>query len=91
MDLFSYPFQAGYKSPTTSKDAAIAIEANGKSEALRKRVYDALMFHMTPKECAASLDIDINSVRPRITELKQRGMVKETGERRDRQHVYKSV
>lgn len=90
-DLFSYPFIAGAKTGTTSLEAAIMIEKTGRAEVLRKRVYEALKFPMTAKECACEIGQDINSVRPRITELKARCFIKETGGRRNGQHVYRSV
>ena len=90
-DLFSFPFSAGYKENSTSRDAAIKIEANGKAEALRKRVYDALRFPMTVKELSAQMNVDLNSVRPRCSELFKRGMIRKTGERRLGQHVWRAV
>ena len=90
-DLFSYPFKAGFRENSTSLDAAIKIEAKGIAEALRKRVYDLLRFPMTAKEAATEMDVDICSIRPRISELFSRGLLAKTGERRNGQHVWRAV
>lgn len=86
-----YPLTAGFKEETTSKDAANAIEESGRAELLRVRCYDAIktsIFGLTAKECASFLAEDINSVRPRLTELKERGLLQFSGLRRDKQHVW---
>jgi hypothetical protein len=46
---------------------------------------------MTAKELAAALDEELNSVRPRVAELKAQGKIIESGERRERQHVWKTT
>lgn len=84
-----YPNSCGWKEITTSRDAAIAIEASGVAQLMRERVLEALRASQTAKEIAFSLGADINSVRPRISELKARGLIRESGERRDRQHVWR--
>lgn len=84
----AYPFIASWKEPTTSRDAAIAIEASGTAQRLRKRILDALREPQTAKEVAALIGVDINSARPRITELKEQNLVRATGDRRNGQHVW---
>ena len=86
-----YPHHAGYKEHTTSKDAANKIEASGRADVLRQRVLFALRRPMTPKQVAIALEEEITSVRPRITELKQRKLIEETGERSQGQHIYVAV
>jgi len=92
MNLFNYPNTAGYKEHETSKDAAIAIESNGRAEKLRDLTYSAILnigaAGMTGKEIAASLREDITSIRPRLTELKERGLIFKSGIRRNKQHVW---
>lgn len=86
----NYPYAAGYKELTTSKDAAEAIEQSGRAEYLRQKILFLLRKPMTPKEVAALLNEEITSVRPRITELKQQLKIEEAG-RRDRQQVLVAV
>jgi predicted ArsR family transcriptional regulator len=79
-DLFSYPHQAGYTEPDTSKKAAESIDAG----TLRAVVLDAIerCGAMTADECAHRLGMNILSVRPRFTELKALGLIHDTGLRR---------
>lgn len=78
-DLFTYPHTAGWTEPTTSKDAAQSIDAG----TLRAIVIDALerFGPMTADECAERLRMDRLSIRPRFTELKVMGLVRENGQR----------
>lgn len=78
-DLLSYPHTAGWTEPTTSRDAAQSIDAG----TLRAIVIDALerFGPMTADECAERLQMDRLSIRPRFTELKEMGMVRETDQR----------
>ena len=82
-----YPHHAGWKDPTTSRDAAVAIEASGRAENLRARALFVLRRPMTPKEVADALSEEITSIRPRLTELMEQGLIERTGDRRDKQHV----
>lgn len=82
MDLFQYPNYAGPKAKGTSSEAATRIEKSGKAEILRIRVLAALDIPATSKELAHAMQTDLLSVRPRLSELKARGLIKETGERR---------
>ena len=87
-----YPNTAGYTSPDTSKDAADAIEGSGKAQTLRNGVYRVLRVDsrtwptyavgLTADEIAAELGESPFSIRPRITELRKRGLIEPTGERR---------
>lgn len=91
--LDRYPHQAGFRVRGTSEEAARKLNHSGKAEVDRQRVLFALRRPMTAKETAAALGMDINSVRPRISELKNRAvpLVEETGERRNGQNVYRAV
>ena len=84
LNLFSYPAQAGYKAPGTSMEAAEAIEATGKAETLRQKVLALFQsgIEATADECAARLNEDRLAIRPRLSELRVRGLITETGERR---------
>lgn len=80
-----YPFIAGHKEPTTSLEAAEAIEKSGRAEILREQALAAIkssIFGMTADEVAAYIAESVLSIRPRITELKQRGLIRDTGHRR---------
>ncbi len=89
VDLFSYeppsyPHTAGFKEPSTSREAAIAIESTGKAARLRGMV---LSWYQdgntgTADECAHALGEDILSIRPRVAELHKAGRLDQTGERR---------
>jgi len=84
LNLFSYPAQAGYKAPGPSREAAEAIEATGKAETLRQKVMALFQsgFTGTAHEVADRLGENFMATSPRISELKLRGLLTETGERR---------
>lgn len=85
-----YPCHAGTKTGTTSSEAAERIEASGRAETLRQQCLAALKDGgATAKELAAYLQVDICSVRPRLSELKARQLIEESGLRRDKQHVWR--
>lgn len=82
-----YPQTAGFKSPTTSREAAEGIEASGKAGKLRRDLLALYRsgFTGTADEAAHALglpDIDILSARPRCSELKARKLLARTGIRR---------
>lgn len=79
-----YPYQAGAKEGTTSRDAAKAIEGSGRAQTLRDRV-EALLYtghSATADEIAAALKEQPFAVRPRVTELYKQGVIERTGARR---------
>lgn len=78
-DLFTYPQTAGWTDPHTSKDAAESIDAG----TLRAICVDALerFGAMTSDECAGRLGMNILSIRPRFTELKAMGLIRDSGVR----------
>lgn len=84
MDLFayaeSYPVTAGFKVDGTSREAAQSINAAG----LQAKVLTAFRRHgpMTADQCAVALNIDRLAVRPRCTELKELGKLRDSGQRR---------
>ena len=76
-----YPNAPGYKTNGPSKDAAESMR--GRASLLRDRVVVALAERpMTADECAEALGESVLSIRPRFTELRARGAVVDTGERR---------
>jgi hypothetical protein len=79
-----YPNHAGYTEPTTSRDAAEALELSGTAARLRVAVeqYYALGNIGTADDCAEALGESILSIRPRCSELRTRGKLVTTGERR---------
>lgn len=75
-----YPEAAGYKARDTSKAAAVGIEAGAKS--LRARVYDAIKERpRTPEEIAERLGVPVMNVRPRCSELSERSLIVDSGQR----------
>jgi hypothetical protein len=89
-----YPFAPGFKESTTSKSAALRMTS--KAAVLRDRVLSSLRMAQTADEVADLLDVSILSVRPRVSELHQSGLVEKTGERRKNAsgmsaHVWQAV
>ena len=91
LDLFDdghgrphYPEVAGAKERGgTSEDAATEIEDSGRAATLRSDVLLLLSKgNYTADECAALLEKDILSIRPRLTELFKQDRIEKTGERR---------
>lgn len=86
-DLFSYtpppsyPESPGYKEGGTSREAAESMQEDAAT--LRGRALDLLKGEaLTADEVAARLSRSILSIRPRISELRAKGLVKNTGQRR---------
>lgn len=78
----TYPNHPGAKVDGPSQEAANNIAEHAMT--LRDRV-DALFdagADLTADECAARLDEDILSVRPRVSELKRNGRIEDAGRRR---------
>ncbi len=79
-----YPRRAGYKEQTTSKEAALRIDAKGRERRLRAAV---LAWYQrgntgTADEVAAALNESPLSVRPRVAQLHKLHQLEPTGERR---------
>lgn len=82
LDLLTYPNQPGFKSPGPSQEAAEAMKPTAAS--LRAACHGVLKstHGLTADEVAGVLDESILSIRPRITELKEMGIVEDSGVRR---------
>lgn len=81
-EIYSYPDQPGFQNTDTSKAAAESVKS--KAPALRKQVLEALCNHVfgaTPDTIANELNESILSIRPRITELKLKGLIEDSGRR----------
>lgn len=80
-----FPHVAGFKQSGTSQEAAKSIENSGRAELLRTRCLYAIedsIFGLTADETAEKLSESILSVRPRLSELRQRGFIRDSGVRR---------
>lgn len=80
-----YPATPGYKVPGTAKSAARAV--SGRAENMRLRVLGAILkaghAGLTADEAAAAIGETVLAVRPRVTELAERGKIEKTGARRE--------
>ena len=83
-DLFAthYPDRPGHRHTDTSIAAALSLALEVKS--LREQCLNQLRFWgpQTADEVADRLKLSILSIRPRITELKRMGLIRDTGHRR---------
>jgi predicted ArsR family transcriptional regulator len=82
--MSQYPQLPGWKEPTTSRDAALAIYAPAKN--LRERVLTLLQSlapddGLTADQIAVRLQRSPLSIRPRVSELAAAGKVRQTGHR----------
>ena len=79
-----YPYQAGYKARSTSKEAADKI--NMRYPRLMFEIEDQFKFGnqmtYTADEVAEQLKKNLISVRARITELSKQTVLRDSGERR---------
>lgn len=68
-------------------------EARSRLIGNRLAVYDQLYNHgpCTAKELASSMQWEVTSVRPRLTELREIHHVAETGDRRNGEHVFRAL
>ena len=82
MELKSYPEDPGYQDEDTSRDAAVSM--SGCANAIRNRCLSVLESWgpLSPDEIAQALGLSVLAVRPRITELKRKGFVEITDQKR---------
>lgn len=75
-----YPNAPGYKDTDTGMDAAIAIAEHAKT--VQRRALEAFVnaypSGLTPDQVASELCESILTVRPRCSELKRLGLIRET-------------
>jgi predicted HTH transcriptional regulator len=78
-----YPDVPGWRGTDTSRAAAKSMEESAPN--LEERCLRVLREKgaMTPDEIAKELGIDKLSIRPRISTLKKKGFIRDTGERRE--------
>lgn len=81
MDTYapSYPHLAGHQATDTSRDAAPLDAATIRAKVLSTFKDSA---PMTADECAERMRLSILTIRPRCTELKRLGLLRDTGKRR---------
>jgi predicted ArsR family transcriptional regulator len=84
MTIDRYPESAGYRDQTTSRENAERIEETGRAATLRAKV---LAFfenggEATADEVADILNQPYRAVQPRLSELRNKGLIEPTGERR---------
>lgn len=74
-----YPQRPGWKEPTTSRDAALAVASTADHR--RALVFDVIQaagdYGATADEVAKRLALPVTSVRPRVTELNKAGRITE--------------
>ena len=78
-----YPNSPGYQATDTSKDAASSMEDTAGT--LRAQAYKAIKFSrggLTADEVAMQLGKSVLAIRPRVTELKMKGVIVDSGLRR---------
>lgn len=79
----TYPNHAGWTEPTTSRKAALAVEASGRAPTIRQEL-QALFeagWRGTAEDAAVVLGKGYRSVQPRISELRAADVIKADGER----------
>ena len=82
LDLPTYPVGPGYQHTDTSRDAAASMMPT--LDTIRYQCFEALrvMGNATADEVADRLGLSVLTVRPRITELKRKALIVDTGIRR---------
>jgi hypothetical protein len=78
-----YPYEAGWKGTETSREAASSIsEISGHCRVVVLNALRGSLIGMTSREIAAFTNIDIDTVKPRISELRADDLIYDSGERR---------
>lgn len=76
------PGQSGHANTDTSR--RVAEETLSYKGRLHRKILDTLhgsILPMTADQIAAELGMDILSIRPRVTELKNRNLIRDSGQR----------
>ena len=79
-----YPNAPGHRNVDTSMAAADALAPKlGRLQRMAEAtIRDAGIIGLTADELAARLDMDRWSIQPRTTELKRKGLIRDSGQRR---------
>ena len=82
--MMSYPDAPGHRNVETSIAAADALAPKlGRLQQMaRSAICDAGTPGLTADELAARLDMDRWSIQPRTSELKRKGLIRDSGQRR---------
>lgn len=82
--MMIYPDAPGHRCVETSVDAAVALAPKlGRLQRMAEMaIRDAGEDGLTADELAAKLDMDRWSVQPRTSELKRKGLILDSGQRR---------
>lgn len=79
-----YPYAPGHRNVETSIAAADSLSPKlGRLQRMAERaIRDAGANGLTADELAAGLDMDRWSIQPRTSELKRKGVIRDSGQRR---------
>ncbi len=82
--MSTYPDGPGHRNVETSIAAADAIAPKlGRLQSMAERaIRDAGWLGLTADELAARLEMDRYSIQPRTSELKRKGLIRDSGQRR---------
>ena len=82
--MSTYPHEPGHRNVETSVAAADALAPQlGRLQRMAETtIRDAGAHGLTADELAARLDMDRWSIQPRTSELKRKGLVRDSGQRR---------
>lgn len=89
LDLFAFAAKARRSDPETSHAAAKGVNV----KAMEAGVIGALIAHgpSTSTEVAGYLNLGIQTVSPRFRPLTRKGLIEDSGDRRDRSIVWRMV
>ncbi len=82
--MSTYPDAPGHRNVDTSIAASVALAPKlGRLQQMaQEAIRDAGTLGLTADELAASLDMDRWSIQPRTSELKRKGLIRDSGQRR---------
>ena len=82
--MIAYPDSPGHRNVDTSVAAANALAPKlGRLQLMAETaIRDAGLFGLTADELAARLDMDRWSIQPRTSELRRKGLIRDSGRRR---------
>lgn len=82
--MSAYPDEPGHRGVETSIAAGEALKPKlGRLQRMAESaIRDAGRLGLTADELAARLDMDRYSIQPRTSELKRKGMIRDSGQRR---------